>query len=107
VDAYEAERRVEVADVLDRFERVNAECQPGGPRFAHYLTFFSGKDLLLAMEPGLATLSLGTPRDSCSRVASCIEVAADDVALWLPEWSALRNELAQAHSKDGPSAGGV
>ena len=95
VETYETARRVDVEEVLRRFEQVHSECRPGGVRFAHYLTFFSGKDLAIAMAPELDSMRLGTPKGFCNRVAGGVESATDDVAAWLPEWSALRMALAE------------
>jgi hypothetical protein len=102
VVTYETKRRVEVDDVLERFEQLHAECQPGGIRFAHCLTFFSGKDLVLAIEPELGALGLGGPKNFCKQVASKVELATDDVATWVPEWSALRRAMEHVETNDAP-----
>lgn len=102
VRTYEAERRVEVDDVLARFEKAYAECQSDGVRSEHYLTFFSGKDLVLGMAEGLRSLGLDTPKSFCNRIASKVEESTEDVATWLPEWSALRTALVEIPTNAGP-----
>ncbi len=70
-------------------------CQPGGFRFDNqsYLTFFSGKDLLCAMEEDLVNLKLGTPADFQERILTGMKKLSD-VWQYLPEWVRLR-ELIQ------------
>jgi hypothetical protein len=87
---HEATQTVPVENVLEQFEALLPACQPGGSRFAHFLTFFSGKDLLLGMQDRLAELGLGMPGQFRERILKGIEQAQDDVWHWLPEWKHLR-----------------
>jgi len=88
---YRDVQSVPTENVLDRFEALLLACQPGGGRFMHFLTFFSGKDLLLGMQDGFVHLGLGTPGQFRERILKGIEQAQDDVWNWLPEWKQLRN----------------
>ena len=81
---------IPVENVLERFDTLLPACRPGGDRFMHFLTFFSGKDLLLGMQDHLAQLGLGTPGQFRERILKGIEQAQDDVWNWLPEWKQLR-----------------
>jgi len=88
--SHEATQTVPVENVLDRFDALLPAHRPGGGRFAHFLTFFSGKDLLLGMQDHLIQLGLGTPGQFRERILKGIEQAQDDVWNWLPEWKQLR-----------------
>jgi hypothetical protein len=87
---HEATQSIPVENVLERFDSLLPACRPGGGRFAHFLTFFSGKDLLLGMQDHLTQLGLGTPGQFRERILKGIEQAQDDVWNWLPEWKQLR-----------------
>ncbi len=95
---YSAAHRIQEQDILDRFGQLLPVCRPGGSRFGHYLTFFSGKDLLLSMESALATLGLGSPAEFLERVLSGMERSVEDTWTWLPEWSQLRKLAQNRHS---------
>jgi hypothetical protein len=79
--------------VLGRFEALLPSCRPGGQRYRHFLTFFSGKDLLLGLRETLAQLNLGSPSEFRERILKGIETAQDDVWNWLPEWKQLRTQV--------------
>lgn len=84
--------------VLAEFERLRLLFSPEGEGFSHYLTFFSGKDLLLAMERSLAEFGFQSydPIQPSPIAAFFAKVVprierAEEVWTWLPEWTALRD----------------
>jgi len=77
-------------DVLASFDQLLVLCRPGGLRHQHFLTFFAGKDLLLAMSSGLAEMGFESPKQFRERVIKGMEESLDDVWTWLPEWNQLR-----------------
>jgi hypothetical protein len=91
--SHEATQIVSVEDVLERFAALLPVCRRGGSRLAHFLTFFSGKDLLLGMQDRLVQLGLGAPGQFRERILKGIEHAQDDVWNWLPEWQQLRTSV--------------
>jgi hypothetical protein len=97
---YGQSHRITAEAVLARFNSLLPECCEGD-RFQYYLTYFSGKDLLCALEPWLVSLGLGSPYQFRERVLRGIERATDPWA-WLPEWTALRSQLASIASNAGP-----
>ncbi len=77
------------------FNRVLPECEEGGARFMHFVTGFAGKDLLWGMSAGLAKAGFSSPRVFLERILVGISKSSDNVAAWLPEWTALRELVAQ------------
>lgn len=69
----------------------------GESRFADYLRYFAGKDLLYAMRDQLRDLGFESPSSENSspeevfieRIVSRME-RSDNVWEWLPEWTTLR-----------------
>ena len=90
VRQYEREKEITEKTVLETFERVLPSCREGGHRFKHFLTFFSGKDLLFAMESDLMGWQLGSPFKFRERILIGIENSPEDVCSWVPEWHQLR-----------------
>lgn len=91
INCYQSEQIPEETNVMNKFTEILTSCQPGGFRFDNqsYLTFFSGKDLLCAMEQDLANINLGTPADFRERILIGMK-KLDDVWQYLPEWQRLR-----------------
>lgn len=87
-------RCVDMGKVESDFNRVLPECAAGGSRCGDYLCGFAGKDLLWAMEEGLKTLGFSSPSLFLEKILSGLEASTEDLASWLPEWSALREQVA-------------
>lgn len=95
-------QRIPAAEVLNRFDALLPRCRPGGYRLQHFMTFFSGKDLLFGMQTMLAGLGLGSPFEFRERIIKGIEFSAEDVWTWLPEWQQLRELASAIASNAGP-----
>jgi hypothetical protein len=78
------------------FQTRRGECETGGARFSHFLTSFSGKDLLHAMSRDLQAFGFASTAVFLEKVLSGVDNTSDDVALWLEEWTALRQEILAA-----------
>jgi len=87
---YEQAQIVTEKDVLSSFEQLLPACRPEGQRFCHFLTFFSGKDLLFGMESELSRWGFQKPSCFQERIVKGIEKSPDNVWNWLPEWNQLR-----------------
>jgi hypothetical protein len=85
---------VALESVRVEFQRCRPECEAGGPRFAHFLTAFAGKDLVHAMAADLQALGFPSPAVFLEKVLRGLENATEDVAGWLEEWAALRQAVA-------------
>lgn len=93
VEDYECCQRISATEVLGSFESILPTCEPGGARFAHFLTFFAGKDLLYALEPALQNdFGFQSALAFRERILKGMRRAAE-VWTWLPEWEALRNVI--------------
>ncbi len=79
--------------VHSEFQTRRPECETGGARFLHFLTSFAGKDLLYAVSPDLQAFGFASPAVFLEKVLRGIDNTTDDVALWLEEWTALRQEV--------------
>lgn len=91
VEGHECCQQISAAAVLERFESILPTCEPGGARFAHFLTFFAGKDLLYALEPALQNdFGFKSALAFREQILKGMRRAAE-VWVWLPEWEALRN----------------
>jgi hypothetical protein len=64
-----------------------------GVRRVHYLHTYAGKDLLIQMDDDLRQFGFGDFGDFRERILVGIRRTPDDIANWLPEWAALRNEV--------------
>jgi hypothetical protein len=95
-------QRIPEADVLNRFDTLLPSCRPGGYRLQHFMTFFSGKDLLFGMQTALVGLGLGSPFAFRERIIKGIESSVEDVCTWLPEWQQLRDKMRTIASNVGP-----
>lgn len=97
VREYGKDRLISKEDVLDKFNTLRSECQPGGSRFKSYLYYFAGKDLLYAMRHDLIKFEFEPPTNSeyspeeffLEKIVSRLE-RLDRVWEWLPEWMMLR-----------------
>jgi hypothetical protein len=96
VEDYGKTKIVQVDEVVRRFETIRPECQVGGLRFQHFLTYFSGKDLLLAMQADLARLGFVAAHVFRERLLGGIQKSSDDIWSWLPEWQQLRTQVQTA-----------
>ncbi|MEB3829700.1 hypothetical protein LKK83_19720 [Phormidium sp. CCY1219] len=89
---------VSEADVENKFSTLLPQFKPGGSRFADYLCYFAGKDLLYAMRDNLRGVGFEpSPNSNYSpeevfleRIVTRIEQKPDNVWEWLPEWQNLR-----------------
>ncbi|MEQ8973028.1 MAG: hypothetical protein RIE73_21825 [Coleofasciculus sp. C1-SOL-03] len=95
VQDYNRIQTVSEEDVLTTFQQILPTCRSGGVRFQHYLTFFSGKDLLCGMERVGARFIRGTAWDFCNVLVERIANSKEDIWNWLPEWQQLRNLVIQ------------
>jgi hypothetical protein len=77
--------------VLQSFEKYLPECQKGGIRYQYYLTAFSGKDLLWAMDDWLQKIGLGGVSIFCERILTGIINTTEDIVDWIPEWKSLKD----------------
>ena len=59
----------------------------------HFLHTYGGKDLLLQMENDLRSFGFNNFGEFRERILLGIRDTADDIALWLPEWNALKNVI--------------
>ncbi|WP_413164203.1 hypothetical protein ACL6C3_00090 [Capilliphycus salinus ALCB114379] len=94
VDQYKGDRIVKAEDVIDKFTNLLDLFHVNGFRFNHYLTFFSGKDLLYAMQDKLRTFGFDSSSSSpleffIEKIVTRME-RAENVWDWLPEWQELR-----------------
>lgn len=90
---YEQDREIREEEVLERFDRLQESCRDGGLRFQNFLTFFSGKDLLCAMESALIGWGFEKPSYFQERIVKGIENSPEDIGSWLPEWERLRQAI--------------
>jgi hypothetical protein len=90
VQQYVQVQVIQESDVLREFDALLPICRPNGNRFKHFLTFFSGKDLLCSMGDTLARFGFRSPFEFRERILSGIENSSEDVWTWIPEWSQLR-----------------
>jgi hypothetical protein len=84
--------------VLDtqRFDSLLAECGPEGPRFAGFLSYFAGKDLMWAIDEPLRHLGFNGCGAFRERILLGIEATLDSVDTWMPEWRSLRDAVTNA-----------
>ena len=68
-------------------------CSGTGLWRANYIYTYAGKDLLIQMESDLATIGFQNFGAFRERILIGIRDSQDDIASWLPEWSALRDEI--------------
>jgi hypothetical protein len=79
--------------VLSRYEELLPQFAAGGVRRRDFLWTFAGKDLLHVMEAGLVRLGFRNTKAFREKVLLGIESTNEDIATWIPEWSALRNAV--------------
>lgn len=95
IQNYEDCIRINEDELRAGFYRQLPEYQNAGLKRQNYLTFYSGKDLLLAMQSSIEEIGFGSPKVFRERVLVGIENSANDVWTWLPEWVALREQVIQ------------
>ncbi len=95
VSSHQTGQSVQEGDVLNAFQTYLPECQPGGSRYQHYLSGFSGKDLFFAMDEWFKDNGFAHANLFREKVLVGIESTTDDVADWVPEWGALRQTIGQ------------
>lgn len=78
---------------LQQFETYLPECQPGGQRFEHFLTFFAGKDLFCALDAQIRAWGIASYSVFKAKIIKGIEESQEDVWNWLPEWENLRQQI--------------
>lgn len=83
--------------LLSAFEQVYLpQCSPDGLRYQHYLTAFSGKDLLRRMTPVLADQGFKSASVFIATIKQAITEYEGTLTDLLPEWAALRHLLSDA-----------
>ena len=91
---WSAGRSISDEEIESLYTDVLAECSPpNGGRFKHFLSCFAGKDLLWSMNDELRTQGFASPLVFLERILVGISKSSDDIALWLPEWQALRQAV--------------
>jgi len=66
---------------------------PTGLWRMHFLHTYGGKDLLLQMENDLQSFGFNNFAEFRERILLGIRDTSEDIAFWLPEWNALKNEI--------------
>ncbi|GAB4275902.1 MAG: hypothetical protein Fur0025_00520 [Oscillatoriaceae cyanobacterium] len=102
------DRMITEEDVTHKFKALLTKFRPGGARFADYLSYFAGKDLLFAMREKLRTFGFEPPPDSnwspeqvfLEKIVNKME-RLDQVWQWLPEWTTLRQLIENTNFSDG------
>ncbi len=79
--------------VLEKFDAILPECQAGGNRRQHFLTFFAGKDLLMGMNNFFSRTGFKNWNAFLKAVLLGMSRASDPVWEWLPEWQNLRQQI--------------
>lgn len=74
------------------FEKYKTEFLHGGERYKNFLWAFSGKDLIFAIEPWLAS-HLHLNAQSFANTIIKNLCSHNSITDWLPEWSYLKNEV--------------
>lgn len=92
VASHTHEREISVADVLTHYDTLLPQFQASGNQPPHFITHFSGKDLLYGIETQLKTLGFASPGAFREQILTTIE-QSPDVWTWLPEWHALRDAI--------------
>jgi len=77
--------------VVNQFEELRQDCQAGGCRYQHFLTYFSGKDLLYGMRDQLRKFDFSSPVVFRGQIIKGIEESEEPVWTWLPEWQRFRD----------------
>lgn len=97
VNEYRANQPQEV-NVLARFDEVLPACQPGGERRQRFLTYFSGKDLLIEMNVFLSHSGFPNWEGFLKAILLGMSRSVEPIWDWLPEWQYLRQEIINKRS---------
>ncbi len=81
---------VSVEQVTRKFEEMLPEFLPEGGRFQHFLSAFSGKDLLWAMNSWCVANGFISAWSFREKILKGITGSRSKVWEWLPEWLTLR-----------------
>ncbi len=84
--------RIDITEVINKFEFYLAECQ-NGPRYDNYLYAFSGKDLFWAMNKWCADNGFFHASVFKEKILVGIEESTEDISSWLPEWQDLKERI--------------
>ncbi len=85
---------LDAAAVLRDFQTQYQQHRPStGLWRMHFLHTYGGKDLLLQMENDLQSFGFYNFAEFRERILLGIRDTSDDIAFWLPEWNALKNEI--------------
>lgn len=79
--------------VIDQFQVLLPECKTGGNRRTNFLTFFSGKDLLIGMNNFLTHSGFKNWEYFVKAILEGMKKAQDPVWSWLSEWENLREKI--------------
>lgn len=83
-------------DVMSCFNTYLPDFHIGAVRHQDFLHAFAGKDLLWAMNERLQQWGLGGALAFREKILKGISQTSEDIADWLPEWKALREEVDRA-----------
>ncbi|MBL8226906.1 MAG: hypothetical protein JNL98_00450 [Bryobacterales bacterium] len=89
VGEFASQHESSLPEVLALYRTYLDECGPAGEKRLHFLTFYAGKDLLLAIDQ-----DIGGAGKFLEHILAGIANEPDPVHDWLPEWAALRSLVA-------------
>lgn len=89
---HEALAQRESFDFRAFFDEFLPSCSAAGERYSNFLVYFSGKDLLIAMESQLKGMGYESAKSFRKMIVKSIS-DSDDVWEWLDEWRELRNQV--------------
>ena len=81
---------------MGRFDAYLCDFEKGAVRLLNFLHAFAGKDLLWAMNESLGQMGFTGAWVFREKVLKGIARTNEDIADWLPEWKALRDEVDRA-----------
>jgi hypothetical protein len=85
-------------EVVTKFRYLRAAHRPGGIRRQHFLHTYAGKDMLIQMNDRLRLLGFNNFGEFRERILLGIRDTTDDIAEWVPEWAALRDQVRDFNS---------
>lgn len=91
ISAYHKQFQIDCTSAVheERYEFLKEQCLPGGVRYCNFLSAFSGKDLLWAMDEWFKTKKIQGAGGFREGVLKGIQQSPDEVYKWLPEWTKL------------------